>query len=273
MKPPPDFAIVGMPRSGTTALYRYLADHPGVTMSSRKEARFFSSDIDTPGRARTRAEYDALWADAALGTLRGEASPDYIQSRVAIPALLAERSDARLIAIVRNPLEIAAAHYANMRVDGDEDAPDFETAWRLQDRRLRGERLPPGCTVPSVFQYRDYAAVGDQLERFFAAAPVEQRLVVLYDNFRAATRAEYLRVLAFLGLPDDGRTEFAPANANRALRIPWLRRWPRLKRLNVRTAPRGDLRPKFKHELLVHFLPQIGKVERLLGRDLSEWKR
>jgi hypothetical protein len=152
--PPPEFAIVGAPRCGTTAMYRYLASHPGVAMSSQKEARFFSTDIDTGKRASSWAEYEALWDRAPPGALRGEATPDYIQSKVAIRALLAARPDAKLIAMVRNPVEIVASHHAQLHVDGIEDAADLETAWRLQERRKRGEALPRGCTrSPAVFQY------------------------------------------------------------------------------------------------------------------------
>jgi hypothetical protein len=298
--PPPDFAIVGAPRCGTTAMYRYLAGHPGVAMSSQKEARFFSTDIDTGKRASSWAEYEALWDHAPSGALRGEATPDYIQSKVAISALLAARPEAKLIAMVRNPVEIVASHHAQLHVDGIENAADLETAWRLQERRQRGESLPPGCArSPAVFQYRDYAAVGDQLERFLEHVPTGQRMVIVYDDFRSNPRVEYLRVLELLQLADDGRTEFPRHNQRRAMRWrgltstqDWIRRsMPLLHRLarngaralglapgdllhraNVRTGASDAMRAEFAAELTRDFLPQIEKVERLLDRDLSAWK-
>src|SRR5687768_18118049 len=98
---PPDFAIVGAPKCGTTALYTYLATHPGIAMSARKEPSFWSRDVDTSWRLKDRADYDAMWVDAPPGALRGEASPYYLQSRVAIPELLSARPDVRLIAMIR----------------------------------------------------------------------------------------------------------------------------------------------------------------------------
>ena len=277
--PPPDFAIVGAPKCGTTALYSYLATHPGIAMSRFKEPGFWSRDIGYLWRLTDRAAYDAMWADAPPGALRGEATPSLIQSQVAIPELLASRPDVRLIAMIRNPVELVASRHANLIADYLEDA-DLETAWRLQERRRRGEALPPRCPEPEQFQYRAYAAIGDQLERFLAVVPAGQRIVIVHDDFRADTRGQYLRALALLGLADDGRRDFAPVFASRS--VLWrglsdFQRWlgrrtallyrparaiahrlglspdALLHKANVRTAPRKPLRPDFERELIADF--------------------
>ena len=110
---PPDFAVVGAPKCGTTALYTWLATHPGIAMSARKEPCFWSHDIATAGRIGDPAAYAALWDGAVPGALRGEASPVYLQSRVAIPELLAARPEVRLVAMIRNPVEMVASRHAN----------------------------------------------------------------------------------------------------------------------------------------------------------------
>ena len=234
--PPPDFVIVGARKCGTTALYSYLSGHPAIAMSTLKEPCFWSRDFDAGWGLRERAAYDAIWSDAAPGALRGEASPVYLQSRMAIPDLLVARPDVRLIAMIRNPVEMVVSRHANLLRDRDEDITDFEVAWRLQEERLRGDFLPARCRFPEVFQYRAYAAIGDHLERFFARVPARQRIVIVYDDFRADTRGEYLRALALLGLADDGRAEFAPVSQAYALRwsgLPDVQRWlgppPRLR--------------------------------------------
>jgi hypothetical protein len=294
---PPDFAVVGAPKCGTTALYTWLAAHPGIAMAARKEPCFWSRDIATWGRIEDPAAYAALWHDARPGALRGEASPVYLQSRVAIPELLAARPDARLIAMIRNPVEMVASRHANLLVGYQEDVADLEAAWRLQARRAAGEALPPHCAEPALLQYRAFAAIGEQLDRFMAAVPAAQRMVIVHDDFRADPRAQYLRVLAFLGLADDGRTHFAAVHRN--MRLRWvglpkfqerLSRFPLyrpartlahaiglrpvalLHKANVRTTERKPLRPIFERELVDTFLPQVEKVERLLGRDLGGWK-
>ena len=227
--------------------------------------------------------------------LRGEATPVYLESRVAIPELLGARPDARLIAMIRNPVEMVASRHGNL-------------AGRLVKRtaiwRPLGGCRSGGCAAKHchsaaaetwVARYRAYAAIGDMLERFIALVPAGQRIVIVYDDFRADTRWEYLRVLALLGLADDGRTEFAPVNNNVA------ERWPGMPDFQQRLRGRALYRPaaavahasgfqalldpreankhtgrnaslsgpNSKQELIADFLPQVEKVERLLGRDLG----
>jgi hypothetical protein len=296
----PDFAIVGAAKCGTTALYAYLAAHDGVAMSSRKEPCYWSPDVVRTARIESRVDYEGLWAGAPAAALRGEASTAYIESRVAIPAILRERPDALLIAMVRNPLEMAAARHSDLLNRFQEDVGDFETAWRLQDVRRRGERLPRECTEPNALQYADGARIGDLIERFFETVPEAQRLVILFDDLKAEPRAVYLRTLDFLGLADDGRRYFAPVNANRNMRSTRLaalhRSIPRrlkalyaptraaarkvgispsriIDRFNREKAPRPLLRPAFEAELLELFAPQTAKLSALLGRDLAHWTK
>jgi hypothetical protein len=268
-------------------------------MSARKEPFFWCPDVARIGRVAERATYDALWRDAAAGTLRGEASSEYLRSGVAIPALLAARPDIRLIAMLRNPVQMVASLHSNLLLGSQEDVWDLEAAWRLQDRRRKGECMPPKCAEAGSLQYREVASIGDQLEWFYATVPPRQRHVVVYDDLLADPRAAYLRVLGFLGLADDGRTDFARVHVNRRMRHVWLRSLHRslprmlgrlhaplraairaigvrpsavVERVTIRPQKRRPLRPGFEAELIAAFLPQIEKVERLLDRDLSSWK-
>jgi hypothetical protein len=276
-----------------------LSTHPGISMSSRKEPHFWSPDVPRLLKVSDPAEYAALWADAPPGTLRGEASPDYIGSQIAIPRLLEVRPGIRLVAMVRNPVQIAASLHSNMLLGLNEDVRDFEAAWNLQSRRREGRNIPPGCAEPVLLQYQSYASVGDQLERFMALVPPTQRIVIVFDDFQVNPRRQYRRVLNLLGLADDGRTDFAPVNANRKVRssqvfrlLRWLpvglgplyppartaaralgiRPLRFVERINRPVAVRKPMREAFEAELIATFLPQVEKVEKLLGRDLASWK-
>ena len=89
----PDFLVVGAPKAGTTALHAALSEHPGLYLSAIKEPKFFLSDGPPPtrggpGDALTfrehvwrRADYEALFASAPAGTLRGESTPLYLYDR------------------------------------------------------------------------------------------------------------------------------------------------------------------------------------------------
>jgi len=72
--PKPDFFIVGAARCGTTALFDYLAAHPGVFLPERKEPTYFCTDLRTYGEVATLTEYEALFSPAPPHALTGEAS-------------------------------------------------------------------------------------------------------------------------------------------------------------------------------------------------------
>jgi hypothetical protein len=295
----PDFVIVGNPKSGTTALFTYLGEHPRVAVSHRKEPCFWSSDVRRMGRVTDRAEYLALWDGAPEGALRGEASTNYIQSEVAVPAIRRENPHARFIAMLRNPVDMAAALHSELLNSYQEDVGDFERAWRLQERRRRGEAIPPECATPEILQYERTCAIGTKLERFFAMVPESHRMTVVFDDLVRETGSVYRQVLDFLGVEDDGRNGFDPVRANRNLRSPRLARVHRsmsrrlgplypparaaaqavglspsrlVNRVNVRPGPLRPLRPEFRAELAERFEPEVAKVAALLGRDLSHWR-
>ena len=122
----PDFLVIGAPKAGTTALHAALARHPGLYMSPVKEPKFFLSDGPPPtkggpGDALTyrehiwrRPDYEALFDPAPAGTLRGESTPLYLYDRAAVRRIRAALPDARLIVIVRDPVERAHSNWTHL---------------------------------------------------------------------------------------------------------------------------------------------------------------
>jgi len=296
----PDFIIVGAPKCGTTSLFSYLADHVGIGASSEKEPFFWCPDIRQRDRVVDARAYRALWDGARPGAITGEASADYAMSEVAIPAILAARPGVKLIMIVRNPTEMAASYHGEMVQSFQEPVKDFERAWRLQASRAAGRGPLSRDTIePRKLQYLWSCAIGDQLERLFAHTRAGNRHVVLFDEIVASPRSVYVKTLHFLGVPDDGRTDFPRMNRNRNLRSVKLvaahRSMPRLlgpvyaparalarrmgfspsalvNRFNIREGERPRMAPGFAAELREAFRPQVEKIELLLSRDLSHWK-
>jgi len=107
MSPKPDFFIVGAARCGTTALFNYLAAHPAVFLPERKEPGYFCTDLRTYGEVATLTEYEALFSPALPHALTGEASVLYLYSKVAIGQIMAHNVNAKIIAMLRNPIEAA----------------------------------------------------------------------------------------------------------------------------------------------------------------------
>jgi hypothetical protein len=296
----PNFFIVGAPKCGTTALYRYLRLHPHIYMPAKKEPHFFAQDLGAYPAIKTMDQYAALFAGAeARHTRVGEASVYYLRSTLAIPNIRAFNPEARLIAMFRNPVEMVHSFHSQLLYWSEESVTDFEAAWRLQDRRRRRLDLPSGLRGEFLLQYEEMARLGSQAERLLATFPACQVKLILYDDFAASPRRVYDEVIAFLDLPHDQRAEFPRINDNKRARVGWLRNMIRkpspalrgayrevkarvgrerldairqrvLKRLTVNER-REPLSPAFRAELAEVFRDEVALLGRILGRDLSHW--
>lgn len=301
MEVKPNFFIVGAPKCGTTALYRYLRLHPNIYMPAKKEPHFFARDLGAYPAIKTMEDYIALFMGAEPRHRRiGEASVYYLRSVVAIPNILAFNPEARIIAMFRNPVDVVHSFHSQLLYWSEEVVPDFETAWRLQERRSRGESLPHGSRGAFLLQYAEMARFGTQVERLLAVVPAEQVKLILYDDFAASPRRVYSEVVDFLGLPPDERTEFPRINDNKRARVAWLRNLIRkpppalrevyrgvksrvgrkrldairqgvIERLTVKER-REPLSPAFRAELVDLFRDDVTLLGRLMGRDLRHWE-
>lgn len=299
----PNFFILGAPKCGTTALARYLEEHPRIAFSLEKETHHFCPDLPGHRTDRTDEEYRAEFFPHVRPhhLAAGEGTPFYLYSQEAIPRIRDYNPEARLVAMLRNPVDLVHSFHAQLLYNCEEDIVDFPEAWRAQEDRRRGQRIPETCVNPSVLQYRRIAALGEQMERLYSLWPAERILPVFFDDFRADTWGVYRRVLAFLGVPDDGRTEFPVENSSKYYRnrafarlifrrpaAPVVRGAMALTRriaggptgilgrlhttFNRREAPRPPLPLELRRELVAAFEPDIQRLEKLLDRDLSSWR-
>ena len=295
----PDFFIVGAPKCGTSALAEYLREHPDCFMCWPKEPLFFCEDLPGVRQIESLPEYLRLFANAAPGARAGgEASAMYLYSRVAIPRLREHFASARLIVMLRSPVELVEAFHAQLLYALAEDQPQLGVAWELQEERSRGESLPPRCPEPSLLQYRRVALLGEQVRRLLEAVPREQVHFVIFDDWVRQPRAEYQRVLAFLGLPDDKRVDFPSVNARRTHRLPLLSRLTQrpppaltraggalkrtlglervgildwVRRANTVPAPRARIAAELRHQMVDTFAEDVALLSALLGRDFGRW--
>jgi hypothetical protein len=193
--------------------------------------------------------------------------------------------------MLRSPVQMAPSLHAELLFQGVEHVNHFEAAWRLQDSRLKGANLTGGCIEPAFLLYGRTCSLGDQMQRLYSRVPRERVHAIILDDVKRDPRNEYLRVLSFLGVKDDGRQAFPVENIAKAPRpsavdvgiqlaaalksslgFPWnfgtLRAADRLSRVRRPWAP---LRPEFEAELSAYFRRDVELLGELLGRDLSHW--
>jgi sulfotransferase family protein len=294
--PIPDFFIVGAFKSGTTALYDYLRLHPQVFMPFHKEPLFFGDDLSRRYGRMTRAQYEALFADAKAGQRVGEASAWYLYSRSAAREIRGASPQAQIIVMLRNPVDVMYAQHSQLLFNVEEDISDFGEALAAEPARRRGERLPPGPLRVENLYYRESVQFAEQLQRYVDVFGRDRVKVIVYDDFRDDTPGVYRGVLEFLGVDAEFAPRFAVRNPNKRVRsrllqrlvyqppgpllrlVPLIRRFPlahalrdRMLRVNSSPERRPPMDPELRRRLLNEFTPQIRRLGDLIGRDLSAW--
>lgn len=196
-----DFMIVGAQKCGTTALARFLSEHPAVAMASREGHIFDSPDYS---RHWTPAEIDARYArrlEPHPGTaVTGESTPIYL-FLPDVPAELRRYNPAlKVIVILRDPVERALSHYAMERGRGNEHRPLWfallAERWRL--RRCPDPRSPESAA--RRHSYRSRGLYSGQLRNLLAAFPRDRVLVLRSEDLLRRHDETLENVFAFLGV-------------------------------------------------------------------------
>jgi hypothetical protein len=206
MQKKPNFFIIGAPKSGTTSLYKYLAQHPNVFMSKTKEPCFLAPDFYSPLYPQTEEEYLKLFEGWNYEDCVGEATTTYLYSRKAAKSIKEYSPEAKIIAILRNPVEMVHALHGQRVVEGNENIFGFEDALDAEDLRRIGKKLPSGFKYPPEYLlYRDFGLYSTQLERYFEIFNKDNVKILLFDDLKASPLKVYCEVLKFLGISTDHR--------------------------------------------------------------------
>jgi hypothetical protein len=296
-----DFAIVGQPKSGTTALALFLGQHPQICMSFPKEPVYFASDLMEESDAfygsrkyfefRTEQEYAALFAHCRPGQVRGDASTPYLLSKVAAANIRAVNPDVKIIIMLREPVSFMHSLHMEYLNETIEDEPDFARALEKEPLRKAGECIPARVRCPSYLFYRERARYSGQLARYYAAFPRRNLLVMTMEEFREDNERHYRYALDLLGVDRQHVASFGVVHASKAPRSRWLnqvlntpavKRWlfnalgPRrytvlrdsVAGLVLREHARPALSPVLEQELRDEFSAEVERVSGLVGRDL-----
>jgi GrpB-like predicted nucleotidyltransferase (UPF0157 family) len=282
----PNFFIVGAPRCGTTSMYTYLKQHPEIYVSIDKEPHFFGSDLSPmPGTIREEALYLELFAGAGDRPRVGEGSVWYLSSERAPREIRAFAPEARILVLLRDPVQMAHSLYSLYSRTGNEDLPTFEEALAAEPERRQGRRIPPRAYFPEGLLYTEAARYAGKVERYFEVFGRENVHCILFEDFTRDTAAVYRRTLEFLGVDPGFEAELDPRRASLRVRMQAIRqlrhapaevkRRMQFKEMKQHegAAPRAALSAELSARLRDLFAEDIARLGALLGRDLGEWAR
>jgi len=298
-QPPPHFFIVGAPKCGTTSMGQYLNQHPEIFVL-RGEPHYFGTDIDYNSPRLTPAQYRALCRETGGKPVCGDRSTWYLYSSKAAREIYAHNPQALIIAMLRNPAEMIHSLHAHHYQRGlRDDIEDLEQALAAEPDRRRGKWIPANARFPESLFYSAIPRYSEQLQRYFDTFGRERVQVILFDDLKRSPRDVYARALAFLGVDPAFEPDFEVHNASAPTPDSWAyRAWKasslryrirslapqplydrirRMRRKRLASAakrqPRRPLAPEARDRLNLQFADEIDRLETLIGRDLSSWRK
>jgi hypothetical protein len=298
----PEFFVIGAPKAGTTALYGALARHPQVFMPRVKEPKFFLYDglrpspTLGPGDAHgtkesiwRREHYEALFADVPPGQLRGESTAFYLQDPMALQRIQIEVPDAKLITIVRDPVDRAYSNWLHLWADGLEPIGDFVTAFDAER-----DRIAAGWGF--FWHYRRLGLYGKQLAHAIELFGRDRVHILRYRDLVDRPEVALNTVCDFLGLQKMPSFRVGAENVRRFVN-PGLR--TRMLSPAIRAGARlgahfppvlwrkasipllrvlqfgGGLRPEVsvadRRRLIAHFVDDIVTLQEITGDSYRDW--
>ena len=309
----PNFFIVGAAKAGTTSLYHYLKQHPEIYMSPIKEPNYFAKDIDVCAFEESYKkialidtkkyfaskklqeldfafitkfeDYVELFREVKNEKAIGEISNSYLYSKVAAKEIKKLIPNARIIMILRNPIERAYSHYLMDVRSGLVSGKSFLKTV-LEDFK----RESKGWGISHL--YIDLGLYYEQVKRYLDIFPKENVKIILYEDYKQNSKKVLVELLEFLGVSKDVSIDLNKRyNVRAAPRFPVLNtlarrvyafmapKLPLTLRENLKkmyrkvffSSYKGGLTAEEKKVLLKFFEEDIKKLSALIQRDLSHW--
>lgn len=294
----PNFLVIGAHKAGTTALYNYLKQHPQVYMSPAKEPRFFALEgknleflgpkKDPGNRCRftTLEAYRELFQGVSSEVAIGEASTLYLYSQEAPKRIQHYIPDAKLIAILRNPIKRAYSNFVHAMQDDREVLTDFIQAFQEEEDRIRGGWGP-------FWHYKQKGFYYVQLKQYFDLFDQNQIKVYLYEDLQSEPSIVLQDIFRFLGVDDrftpDVSSRYNVSGIPRNMPLDKLlgsrrvqnsfnllfseklscRILNSVQHLNLKKPPQLSL--EVQRQLIEVYREDVLKLQNLIQRDLSKW--
>ena len=225
-----------------------------------------------PFRPSDFESYESLFQKKPNAVVKGEATVNYLCSDVALSKILDYAPDAQFIVCVRPHVELFLSLHKQRLKEGLESVQCPEKAWRLQDARLNGRRVPKGCSEPKLLEYSRFCMMGEQISQVYEQ--VGHRRVRLYQLSEISRIPDvvFKNVCDFLGVDDSALVSYDVKNVGTVPKYPVLSRLMRalgilrkkiglrplgaatfIARVNSAKSQSHTLAPAFLNELQEYF--------------------
>jgi hypothetical protein len=268
----PNFFLVGAAKSGTTTLYAALRSHPDVYLPALKEPHVYAYVADSStashlyaDEADARRRYRELYLGVGDEVAVGDASTTNLVVPGAAAAIAQDAPEARIVAILRHPVDRAFSHFCHFVSAGGDDLDDFGQAVAAEAARQQ-------AGYPFTYRYLGWGRYSGQLARYLERFGRDRVLVHLYDDLCRDADGLVRATFRFLGV-DDAVALPPVGRLNEVQPPPVARQRPRpLSRRPRAPRERPSLDPVLRAELTASFDDEIRRLEDLLGRDLAAWR-
>ncbi len=291
----PNFFIVGAPKCGTTAMNDYLNQHPEIFMAP-KEIHYFGKDLKTKMKI-SETEYLKKFQNTGNKKIIGEASVWYLFSKTAAEEINKFSPAAKILIMLRNPVELIYSLHSQHLYDGNEDVPDFEKALSLDEERKGGLNLAYSVDFFETPTYKDSVLFFEQVKRYLAVFNKENVHIILYEDFKADPKKIVTETLQFLGVNTEAGIEYKVINPNRQIQSFYLHRLMKkpstnfkkiartmlpfrkvrhiimthLFEWNVKVKERKKINTRLNEDLKKSLVDDINLLSKIIDRDLSQW--
>ena len=193
----PNFFIVGAPKAGTTSLYAYLKETKDIYMSPVKEPRYFQIRIPESylPRISDKAKYLKLFRKVTDEKAIGEATPTYLQDPESAKLIHNVVPDARIIILLRDPVERAFSHYLTIKSQGIEKNSFHNVIKQSIEIRLKG--------IEKYNTYLDHGLYAKAVKRYVNIFGTNKVKILIFEEFIKDPKKTIQDVLDFLGVKSE----------------------------------------------------------------------
>ncbi len=280
----------------------YLGQHPEIFMAAVKESHFFAPDFRAPEARFSEEDYFALFSEARDERILGESSVGYLYSNVAAAQIKEFNPQAKIIIMLRNPVEMIHSYQSWLLAEGFEETKDFDADITGHGERNRIRFPPPRPDAPIPLRiYRKLGEFSPHVQRFFDLFGRRNIHVIIFDEFKADTERVYRETCEFLEVSSAFQLSFRVINSNRRARSEFLSRYLRslrspernisyyvkylvpqtwrrsvvqkLRDFNIKEEARPEMDFELQERLRAKSAPDVERLSEMLDLDLTHWSR